>query len=92
MPTLTLETLRQNPWNVLTHDLPSDASELLLRTAQIAATCCRQIEFEALERASEHTSADRCSRAHRKIGEIIGLLEDNFGVAAHEIMLSRNST
>jgi len=92
MPVLTLEAIRQNPWNVLTHDLPSDASELLLKAAQLAATCCRQIEFETLALASAHTSLDRCSKAHRKIGEICGLLEDRFGVPMHDFSLSRNST
>lgn len=44
MPTLTLEAIRQNPWNVITHDLPSESSELLLRTARLAASYCRQSE------------------------------------------------
>jgi hypothetical protein len=45
MPTLTLEAIRQNPWNVLTNNMPSDPSELLLRTARLAASYCRQSEY-----------------------------------------------
>jgi predicted transcriptional regulator len=45
MPTLTLEAIRQNPWNVLTHDLPSDPSHLLLRVARLAASYCREAEY-----------------------------------------------
>ena len=37
MPVLTLEAIRQNPWNVLTHDLPAEPSRLLLNVAQLAA-------------------------------------------------------
>jgi hypothetical protein len=100
MPALTLEAIRQNPWNVLTHELPENPSRLLLTLAQLAATFCREIEYEIYTAAEvgeaqivePNRSLDGWSKAHRKIGEIIGLLEDNFGVAAYEIMLSRNST
>jgi hypothetical protein len=45
MPILTLEAIRQNPWNVITHDLPSDPTPLLLRTARLAASYCREAEY-----------------------------------------------
>src|SRR4029077_18877799 len=34
MPTLTIEDIRNNPWNVLTHRLPERPDELLLEIAQ----------------------------------------------------------
>lgn len=45
MPILTLEAIRQNPWNVLTHELPSDPSDILLRAARLAAIYCRESEY-----------------------------------------------
>jgi len=45
MPVLTIEAIRQNPWNVLTHELPADPGELLLTAARLAATYCRDGEF-----------------------------------------------
>jgi hypothetical protein len=59
MPTLTLEAIRDNPWNVITHDLPSDPSELLLRTARLAASYCREAEYMLVVavRAGEYVPA-----------------------------------
>ena len=101
MPILTLEAIRQNPWNVLTHELPSDPAELLLKAAQLAATCCRQIDVEILDATRDNSTsapssemceaADHFLKANRKIGEIIGLLEEKFGVPAYDFWLSRNS-
>ena len=102
MPTLTIEAIRENPWNVMTHELPEHPSRVLLLVAQFAATCCRQIESEmidALHDSSEQTwlrpeyseALDQWSRAHRKIGEIIFLLSDEFGVPEHDFWMSRNT-
>jgi hypothetical protein len=44
MPILTIEAIRQNPWNVLSHELPHDPSLLLLRLARMAADYCRRSE------------------------------------------------
>lgn len=41
MATLTIELLQQNPWNVMSHDLPEDPSHLLLILAQMAADYVR---------------------------------------------------
>jgi hypothetical protein len=101
MPTLTFEAIRQNPWNVLTHELPENPSRLLLTLGQIAATCCRQIEADLFRLACDELDeslldkdreiADRFLKANRKIGEICGLLEEKFGVVAHDYVLSSNS-
>jgi hypothetical protein len=59
MPTLTLEAIRQNPWNVITQDLPSDPSQLLLRAARLAASYCREAEYMLVVavRADEYVPA-----------------------------------
>jgi hypothetical protein len=44
MATLTIELLHQNPWNVMSHDLPEDPSHLLLILAQMAADYIRMSE------------------------------------------------
>ncbi len=45
MPILTLEAIRKNPWNVLTHAIPADPGQLLLEAARRAATYCRDSEY-----------------------------------------------
>jgi hypothetical protein len=102
MPTLTFEAIRQNPWNVLTHELPSTPPRLLLTLAQLAAASCRQIDAELFTLACEDGAdspldaecrdiADRFFKAHRKIGEICGLLEEQFGIEAQDYLLPSNS-
>jgi hypothetical protein len=44
MPILTIEAIRENPWNVLSHELPPNPSLLLLRLARMAADYCRRSE------------------------------------------------
>ncbi len=44
MPTLSLETIRENPQNVLSHDLPVRCDRLLLEMAWLAADYCRKSE------------------------------------------------
>jgi hypothetical protein len=102
MRTLELEDLRKNPWNVMLQPLPKHPTRLLLILAQVAATCCRQFAEEAMEelkatygdyefQCDEFKAAvDDWWRAHRKIGEIIGLLEDRFGLRNVDFHLSRN--
>jgi hypothetical protein len=53
MPTLTLETIRQNPWTVISHELPADASEFLLEVARRAAAYCRDSEYLFMTAARE---------------------------------------
>ena len=45
MPTLTIEVIRENPLNVVTHTLPTHPTELLLDTAYLAANYCRKSEY-----------------------------------------------
>jgi hypothetical protein len=44
-PTLTIAALRENPWNVISHELPPDANKLLLTAARLAADYCSDIEY-----------------------------------------------
>ena len=44
MPILTIEAIRENPWNVLSQELPPNPSLLLLRLARMAADYCRRSE------------------------------------------------
>lgn len=44
MPTLTIEDIRNNPWSVLTHQLPERPDALLLEIARLAADYCRLSE------------------------------------------------
>ncbi len=44
MTTLTLEAIRENPWNAVTQTLPMFPDWLLLEVAYTAATYCRLIE------------------------------------------------
>lgn len=45
MPILTIEAIRQNPWNVVTHKLPTCPGRLLLEVAYLAADYCRASEY-----------------------------------------------
>jgi hypothetical protein len=42
---LTIEAIRRNPWNVLSHKLPHVPDRLLLRLALFAADYCRHSEW-----------------------------------------------
>jgi hypothetical protein len=53
MPTLTIETIRENPWNVVAHSLPEHPTPLLLEIAHLAAAYCRQSEFVLMMAARE---------------------------------------
>jgi hypothetical protein len=53
MPTLTLEDIRKNPWNVVTYALPEQPSELLLQAAYLAADYCRRAEYILVHAARE---------------------------------------
>ena len=44
MAMLTIEAIRENPWNVLTHKLPDACGPLLLEVAWLAADYCRKSE------------------------------------------------
>jgi hypothetical protein len=44
MPDLTIEAIRENPWNVLTHNLPNRSPPLLLEIAWLAADYCHKSE------------------------------------------------
>ena len=102
MRTLRIDDIKENPWTVMIYPLPEFPSRLLLLLAQVAATCCRQIEEETIEELEttygitelsppELLSASQgWSRAHRKIGEIIGLLSDRFGIEGIDFNLSHN--
>jgi hypothetical protein len=102
MPILSIETIQQNPWNVLSYDLPASPSRLLLTVAQLAATCCRHIAQEIMEGIDQDVdepwllpgyseALDQWSRSHRKIGQICFILRDEFDVPVHDFWLSRSS-
>jgi hypothetical protein len=83
MPTLTLEAIRENPWNVLTHDLPSDPTHLLLKTARLAATYCFNSEnmFRSTARLGEYQPAwwdatDETPDAHEESENICRRVND----------------
>jgi hypothetical protein len=44
MPILSLKAIRENPWNVLSHDLPNKCPPLLLEIAWLAADYCGKSE------------------------------------------------
>jgi hypothetical protein len=50
MTVLTIEAIRENPWNVVSHTLPPHPDPLLLVVAYLAADYCRQSE-RVLDRA-----------------------------------------
>jgi hypothetical protein len=45
MPKLTIEAIRENPWNVVTYMLPTRPMPLLLKAAYLAADYCRNGEY-----------------------------------------------
>jgi hypothetical protein len=53
MPILTLEAIRENPWNVVVQPLPESPSELLLEVAYRAAEYCAASEFELMDAARD---------------------------------------
>jgi hypothetical protein len=53
MPMLTIETIRENPWNVVTLDLPRSPTPLLLELANLAAEYCRASEYMLMLAARE---------------------------------------
>jgi hypothetical protein len=53
MPTLTIEAIRENPWNAITYGLPSDPAPLLLEVAHLAAAYCRASEYQLMLAARE---------------------------------------
>jgi hypothetical protein len=53
MPLLTIEAIRENPWNILTHTLPPDPAVVLLEFASIAALYCRHSEYLLIKAARE---------------------------------------
>jgi hypothetical protein len=42
---LTIAALRENPWNVISHELPSAANKILLTAAHLAAAYCGDSEY-----------------------------------------------
>jgi hypothetical protein len=57
MTIVTLEALRENPWNVLTGALPANPSELLLELAYHAANYCVVSEHALMEAARDGSYA-----------------------------------
>jgi len=55
MKELTIEAIRENPWNVLTHELSRFHTEPLLRAACLAADYCCQSEHLLMQAAREGT-------------------------------------
>ena len=44
MPSFTIDLIRENPWNVVTHTLPSCPTRVLYELGIVAATYCRDSE------------------------------------------------
>jgi hypothetical protein len=53
MPLLTVEAVRENPWNVVTHVLPAHPGPLLLAVAQLAADYCGGSEYLLMQAARD---------------------------------------
>lgn len=101
MVDLNIDSLDENPWNVLSQPLPPDPSRLLLLNAQIAATCLRQIASETIEACGEglverwlDPRVDRASelfmKSNGKIGEILTKLDMLYGLEPLDFWLSRD--
>src|SRR5579864_7696855 len=52
-PTLTLEVIRENPWNVLTHQLPPEPTDILLEIAAFAAAYCANSKYMLIQAARD---------------------------------------
>ncbi len=102
MPTLTIEAIKENPLNILTHELPEYPTRLLLILAELAATLCRQMQDEIVNDADwlygdvreggppEYNEAVKIWwAAYRKQGDVIALLEERFGIPMLEFTLRR---
>jgi len=50
---LTIAALRENPWNVISHELPPDAEMLLLKAACLAARYCADSEYLFMQAARD---------------------------------------
>lgn len=75
-PTLTLEAIRKNPWNVLTHQLPPEPSSFLLEVAVFAAEYCADSEYMLMQAARDDRYTPRwwrpdciCPDAHEESEE-----------------------
>jgi hypothetical protein len=100
MPTLTVEAIRENPWNVMTHDIPFSPALILLSSAYLAATCYRRILAEMLDDSRADLSlppppemsetVSRLSRADQKIVEICARFEKEYDISAREFLFSTN--
>jgi hypothetical protein len=55
MPILTIEAIRENPWNVMNreYELPDNPTRLLLEVAHFAAAYCRDSESFLVHAARE---------------------------------------
>jgi hypothetical protein len=76
-PHLTVAALRDNPWSVISHELPSDADELLLEAARLAASYCSDSEylFMRAARAGDYVptwwnATDQTPDAHEESEEL----------------------
>ncbi len=83
MPTLTLEAIRRNPWNVLTHAMPADPSRLFLEAARRAALYCRDSEYALViaARSGEYAPAwwndsENLPDAHEESEDLAFLADD----------------
>jgi hypothetical protein len=103
MPILTFDAIKENPCNILTHELPKRPTRLLLILAELAATLCRQMQEEIiddLERVYGHGDITFARRegtaalkkwfeAYRKQGEVGDLLEERFDLPMLKFSLER---
>jgi hypothetical protein len=103
MPILTLDAIKENPCNVLTHEMPERPTRLLLILAELAATLCRQMQDEIIDELEriygfgdvafarrEGTAAlGKWFEAYHKQGEVGELLEERFGVPMLKFSLER---
>jgi hypothetical protein len=78
MPELTIDALRANPWNVITHALPATPSRLLLLLACQAADYCRLSEF-IIFRETGREADERGLIAHERFTEICALCGELYG-------------
>lgn len=90
MTRLTLSHIRRNPWTVLIYELPENPPRMLLETAQFAATCLRAIAGELLDEFECGQAGEDWCDANRKIGEIIYLLDERYGVEPHDFWFVRS--